>query len=127
MGSLDKRRQAAVSFLRMCASGRAREGFERFAAPGFRHHNPHFPDDASSLAAGMEANARQFPDKEVTVLREIAEGDLIAVHSVVHHEKGDRGYALVHIFRFDDDDKVVELWDLAQEVPAESPNASGMF
>ncbi|HEY8144743.1 MAG TPA: hypothetical protein VIG06_18825 [Kofleriaceae bacterium] len=43
-----------------------------------------------------------------------------------HHEKGDRGFGLAHIFRFEGD-KVIELWDLAQEVPAESPNKSGMF
>jgi len=126
MASLESKKEAAVNFLRMCAAGRATEGFERFAAPRFRHHNPHFTDDAEALAAGMEANARQFPDKEITVLRVIGEGDLVAVHSVVHHEKGDRGFGLVHIFRFDGD-KVAELWDLAQEVPAESPNQSGMF
>ena len=126
MGSLDSKKEAAVSFLRMCAAGRAKEGFERYAAPAFRHHNPHFADDAGALAAGMDANARQFPRKEITVLRVIAEGDLVAVHSVVHHEEGDRGFGLVHIFRFEGD-KVAELWDLAQEVPAESPNASGMF
>jgi predicted SnoaL-like aldol condensation-catalyzing enzyme len=44
----------------------------------------------------------------------------------MHHQKGDRGAGVVHIFRFDGD-KLVELWDLGQEVPAESPNASGMF
>ena len=126
MGSLDSKKEAAVDFLRMCATARAKEAFERYAAPDFRHHNPHFTDDAGSLAAGMEANARQFPDKKIDVLRVIGEGDLVAVHSVVHHEIGDRGFGLVHIFRFAGD-KVVELWDLAQEVPAESPNASGMF
>ena len=126
MGSPDERKQAAVSFLRMCASGRSREGFERFAAPGFRHHNPHFPDDANSLATAMDDNARENPEKELTVLHAIAEGDLVAVHSEVHHKKGDRGAGVVHIFRYEGD-KVVELWDLGEEVPADSPNASGMF
>ena len=126
MGSLDDKKQAAVSFLKMAAAGQARQAFERFGAPRLVHHNPYFPADAGSLAAGMDENARQFPDKQLTVLRAIAEGDLVAVHSVVHHTAGDRGFGLVHIFRFEGD-KVAELWDLAQEVPAESPNASGMF
>ena len=38
----------------------------------------------------------------------------------------ERGFAVVHIFRFDGD-RIVELWDLAQEVPDHSPNANGMF
>ena len=29
-------------------------------------------------------------------------------------------------FRFEDD-RIAELWDLAQEVPAETPNTNGMF
>lgn len=126
MASVDSRKETAVTFLRMAASGGAQEAFERFAAPRFVHHNPHFADDAGSLAAAMDENAGQNPDKELTVLRTIAEGDLVAVHSVVHHKKGDRGFGLVHIFRFEAD-RIAELWDLAQEVPAESPNRSGMF
>lgn len=74
----------------------------------------------------MDDNARQFPGKRLDVLRTIEEGDLVAVHSKVQHSPDDRGFGLVHIFRFDGD-RVVELWDLAQEVPAESANRVGMF
>ncbi len=39
---------------------------------------------------------------------------------------GDPWFALVHIFRFKED-RVAELWDIAQPVPADSPNEHGMF
>ena len=126
MATGESRKRTAVKFLHMAAAGRARAAFEHFATPDFRHHNPHFADDAHSLAVAMDDNARKNPEKELTVLRAIEEGDLVAVHSVVHHATGDRGVGVVHIFRFEGD-KVAELWDLAQEVPPESPNASGMF
>lgn len=119
-------KNAAVSFLQLAASGRAREAFATYAGDGFRHHNPWFPGDADSLAAGMDDNARQFPDKRLEVLRTIEERDLVAVHSKVRHSAEDRGFALVHIFRFEGG-KIVEAWDLAQEIPAESPNTHGMF
>lgn len=48
------------------------------------------------------------------------------VHSHVRHTPDERGYGLVHNFRFEGD-RVAELWDLAQAVPASSPNANGMF
>jgi len=38
----------------------------------------------------------------------------------------DRGAAVVHIFRFEDD-RIVELWDLGQAIPQDSPNRHGMF
>jgi len=34
--------------------------------------------------------------------------------------------AAVHIVRFDGD-RIVEMWDVGQQVPAESPNENGMF
>jgi predicted SnoaL-like aldol condensation-catalyzing enzyme len=52
--------------------------------------------------------------------------DEVAVHSRVQHTPADRGAALVHLFRFEGD-RIAELWDVGQEVPAETPNANGMF
>ena len=74
----------------------------------------------------MEANASQNPDKALDVKRVIAEADLVAVHSHVQQKPGERGAAVVHIFRFENG-RIVELWDLGQPVPEESPNQFGMF
>jgi predicted SnoaL-like aldol condensation-catalyzing enzyme len=119
------RKDAAVSFLRLAASGRVREAYTQIA-DGFRHHNPYFAGDAQSLMKGMEENARQNPGKQLDVLRTIEEGDLVAVHSHVRQKPDDRGAAVVHIFRFEGD-RIAELWDVGQPVPAESVNANGTF
>ena len=126
MAVMTARKDAAVSFLQLVASGRVREAFARYAAPAFRHHNAFFDAAAESLMHGMEENARQFPEKRLDVKHALEDGDWVAVHSHVRHTPDERGYALVHIFRFDGD-RVAELWDLAQEVPANSPNINGMF
>jgi predicted SnoaL-like aldol condensation-catalyzing enzyme len=44
----------------------------------------------------------------------------------VHHKPGDRGFAVAHIFRFEDG-RIAELWDLAQEIPENMANELGMF
>jgi len=119
-------KDAAVSFLRLSSSGNVRDAYERYVAPGFRHHNPHFPGDARSLAAGMADNAAKFPKKTLQIQRVIEEGDLVAVHSRVQLSPEMPEMALVHIFRFDGD-RVVELWDVGQPAPADSPNEFGMF
>jgi predicted SnoaL-like aldol condensation-catalyzing enzyme len=116
----------AVEFLQLAASGRARQAFERHAARGFRHHNPHFSGEAEPLMLAMDENAREHPDKALEVKRVLADGDLVAVHSHVRHDREEPGFALVHIFRFEGG-KIAELWDLAQEIPADSPNRNGMF
>jgi predicted SnoaL-like aldol condensation-catalyzing enzyme len=123
MGS---RKEAAISFLELASAGRAREAFSAYAAPGFVHHNPYFRGDADSLRAAMEENAAQNPDKVFEVQRALEDGDLVAVHSRVRLRPGDRGIALVHLFRFEGD-RIAEAWDVGQAVPESSPNANGMF
>jgi predicted SnoaL-like aldol condensation-catalyzing enzyme len=123
---VDSNKDAAVAFLRLASSGQAREAHERFVAADFRHHNPSFEGSASVLMAAMEEDALQNPGKSIDVKHVIGEGDLVVVHSHVQHHPDQRGFAVVHIFRFADE-RIVELWDLGQEVPEQSPNQYGMF
>jgi predicted SnoaL-like aldol condensation-catalyzing enzyme len=122
----NRNKDAAVSFLKMASSGEVREAYAKFVGPGFRHHNPYFEGSAETLMAAMEENARDNPNKTLDVKRAIAEDDLVAVHSHIRLKPEDRGGAVVHLFRFENH-RIVELWDLGQEVPEQSPNQYGMF
>jgi predicted SnoaL-like aldol condensation-catalyzing enzyme len=120
------RKDTAVSFLQAAASGHARDASAGRVTSAFRHHNPHFAGDANSLLSAMDENARANPGKRLEIHHALEDGDLVAVHSHVQHGPDDQGAALVHLFRFEGD-RIAELWDIAQEVPAESPNKFGMF
>ena len=122
----DSNKDAAVAFLKMASEGNIRDAYANFVGPSFSHHNPFFEGSAESLAAGMEQNARQNPEKVLDVKRAIAEGDWVVVHSHVKQKPGDPGGAVVHIFRFEDG-RIVELWDVGQPLPEDSPNQYGMF
>ncbi|MBY0085733.1 nuclear transport factor 2 family protein [Brevibacillus sp. M2.1A] len=119
-------KENAVSFLQLVASGKVREAYQRYTSPNFRHHNPFFRGDAHSLMLAMEENAAKNPHKILEVKRAIEEGDIVAVHSHVKQNQEDLGGAVVHIFRFHND-QIVELWDVGQPIPADSPNENGMF
>jgi len=116
----------ATEFLALAASGRAKEVFARYVGAGFRHHNGYFPGDAESLMTAMDENAKQFPGKTLEVKIAVEEGDKVATFSKVVHSPGEKGAAVVHIFRFSGG-KIAELWDVGQAVPDESPNQYGMF
>ena len=120
------RKEIAKLFLRLAATGKVSEAYERFVGAGFRHHNPYFRGDADSLRAGMEEAHARFSQTSIEVQRALEEGSLIAVHSRVKHEPAGRDIAVVHLFRFKGS-RIVELWDIAVEAPAESPNEHGMF
>ena len=119
-------KKAATSFMQLVAAGKVREAYQRYVGPNFRHHNPLFRGDADSLRIAMEENAAEHPEKVLEVQHALEDGDLVAVHSRVRQSPTDRGAAVVHIFRFQGD-RVVELWDIGQPVPENSPNESGMF
>jgi len=126
MGKMSDNKEAAVAFLEMAAGGQVREAYAQFVDAGFRHHNPYFEGTSQALMEAMEENARQNPSKKVEIKHVIAEGDYVVVHLHVRHRPDELGAAVMHIFRFDQG-RIVELWDLGQEVPESSPNQYGMF
>jgi len=56
----------------------------------------------------------------------IAEGDLVAIHNNPKQNAKDRGRAVVDIFRLEKG-KVVEHWDVVQDVPEKPMNTNTMF
>jgi predicted SnoaL-like aldol condensation-catalyzing enzyme len=119
-------KEIAVSFLQLVASGKVREAYQNHIGPGFCHHNPFFRGDADSLMLAMEEDAAKNPHKVLEVKHSIEESDTVAVHSHVKQNPEDLGVAVVHIFRFQNE-QIIELWDLGQAIPEDSPNENGMF
>jgi len=118
--------EIATTFLRMCARGEVREAYEHFVAAEFVHHNAWFPGDRESLLLGMEQSAAAEPNKSFEPRQTIDGGERVAVLSHLRREQAGLEYTVVHIVRFADG-KIVELWDVAQEIPKDSPNALGLF
>ena len=120
------RKNAAIEFLTLAASGAIDDAYRRHVGPAFKHHNPYFRGDAASLMTAMKENAASNPNKIFEVQRSLEDGDLVAVHSRVRQSPADRGAVVVHLFRFEGD-RIVELWDLGQAIPESSVNENGML
>ncbi len=119
-------RETAVAFLKLAASGKVSEAFAQYISADFRHHNPYFPGDATSLKAGMLQAHEKFPNTTLEVQHTFAEGDLVAVHSRVKHSTDTPEISVVHIFRFEQR-RIAEMWDVGIEAPKDSPNENGLF
>ena len=118
--------QAALQFLELVSTGQIDEAYRKYVDLGGKHHNPYFKAGFPALREAMKANQVQFPNMRLTVKNVIVGGDLVAVHSHVTLSPGETGMAVVHMFRFQGN-RIVEMWDLGQPVPADSPNQDGMF
>jgi predicted SnoaL-like aldol condensation-catalyzing enzyme len=116
----------AIELLQMCAGGQVREAYDKHVDARFRHHNPYFRSDRASLMEAMADSATRDPSKSFRVMKVMPAGDTVALLSRLEREQGRLVYAVVHILRFEGD-RIVEMWDLAQPVPDDSPNELGMF
>jgi len=74
----------------------------------------------------MQTSATRNPNKVLEVQRALQDGEQVAVFSRVRQHPDDRGGAVVHIFRFQEN-RIAELWDVGQPVPDSSINENGMF
>ncbi|WP_406451326.1 nuclear transport factor 2 family protein [Streptomyces sp. NBC_01622] len=99
---------------------------DRYVAPDYLQHNPTIPDGIAGVKAGMAAYFEHYPQMTFTPKRIIAEGDLVAVHSHFVAAPGERGQAVVDLFRVQNG-KIVEHWDSLQDVPETSANDNTMF
>ena len=120
------RKQTAVQFLEMVGKGKIDDAYREYAEPIGKHHNPFCAAGFPALREAMKANAVQFPEMRLTVKNVIGDGDLVAIHSHVVLRPGEPGLATIHLFRFKGN-KIVEIWDIGQPVPADSTNQDGMF
>ena len=90
-------------------------------------HNPVAADGPEGFRGFVEFLKSKFPQSRSEVKRAFAEGDYVILHVHAVREPGTRGAAIVDIFRLDADGKIVEHWDVRQDVPEKAANSNTMF
>ncbi len=123
---LKQNKNNAVAFYKMAYEGNPRKAVELYVGDEYIQHNPLVGDGKEPFIDYFERMYAEYPDKSIDFVREIAEGDLIALHT---HQiwRGDDQYVTMDFFRFDAQGKIVEHWDAMQQIPKTSAHNNTMY
>ena len=123
---LEKNKKNAVAFYQTAYEGNPKLAVEKYVGKEYIQHNPDVANGTDGFIAYFERMQREYPNKSISFVRCISQGDLVALHT---HQTwpGNDQYVTMDFFRFDDDGKIVEHWDAIQQIPKSSKNPNTMY
>lgn len=95
-------------------------------ADTYVQHNPDLPNGRRPLVEFFAGYFHEHPQTQSRIIHVSASGDLVWLHVHDTDAPGDRGDAVVDIFRVQAG-RIVEHWDVIQPIPAKAANTNSMF
>ena len=123
-------RRSVVEFYDKAFNRKDFEAAKAYFGPQFIDHNPAASGDGAKDIEGIGRFLgflrNKFPASRFEIQRTFVDGDYVIVHAHGVREPGTRGRAIVDIFRLDQG-KIVEHWDVVQDIPETTPNSHPFF
>jgi predicted SnoaL-like aldol condensation-catalyzing enzyme len=123
---MEANKKTAMAFYDAAINQKDFEAASKYIGNRYVQHNPGAADGVEGLKPFLGFLREKRPNYHSDIKRAFADGDYVILH--VHNipEPGARGRAIVDIFKFENG-KVVEHWDVAQDIPEKMPHNNGMF
>lgn len=128
----DKHKEIAREYFELLKLGKYKEGL-KFFSPDCITHNPYISGSVQKLTDAMIEASKglnaQSTEPEFSVKHVLADGNFVAVHTEFLNSKSkpsEGGLRQVHLLRFENK-KIVEYWDITQQILPNMPNVNGAF
>lgn len=122
----ERNRQIVVDFYNRLFKHRDALQAAQVLDEGYVQHNPYVPDGKAPFVDYFTAYFKAHPQASARIVRSAADGDLVYLHVHATERPSDRGQAIVDIFRVKDG-RIMEHWDVIQDVPEHGENTNTMF
>jgi predicted SnoaL-like aldol condensation-catalyzing enzyme len=123
---LEANKKVVMEFYEKGLNQKDFDAASKYFGPKYVQHNPGAPDGIEGFKAFIAFRKEKFPNAHSDIKRVFADGDYVILHVHVVPNPGDRGSAVVDIFKLENG-KIVEHWDVVQPVPEKTANTNTMF
>jgi predicted SnoaL-like aldol condensation-catalyzing enzyme len=123
---MSRNKQVVVDFYEKGLNQKDFAAASQYFGPRYIQHNPNAGDGPEGFRALLQLLRDKFPNSHSKIKRVLAEDDYVILHVHTVREPGTRGTAIVDIFRLEGG-KIVEHWDVRQDIPEQAANSNGMF
>ncbi len=123
---LEANKKTVLAFYEAGINNKNFDAASKFIGKRYVQHDPGIADGPEGLKAFLGVFRAQFPNLHADIKQIFADGDFVIAHVHGVRVPGERGSAIVDIFKLEDG-KIVEHWDVRQPIPETSANPNSMF
>jgi predicted SnoaL-like aldol condensation-catalyzing enzyme len=123
---LEANKRTVQAFYDAALNNKDFETASKLVGPQYIQHNPQIADGVEGLRGFISYLRATFPQLRAEIKHLFAEKNFVIAHVHGMRVPGQRGSAIVDIFRLERG-RIVEHWDVMQAIPEQAENANGMF
>lgn len=119
-------KKIVVKFYNLALNDKNFNAASKYLGSYYKQHNPNAADGAEGFKQFINYLKQNFPQSHSEIIQVFADGDYVILHVHSVRQPGTRGRAIIDIFKLKNQ-KIVEHWDVVQDIPEKSANNNTMF
>lgn len=106
---------AIALYMEGIRDGKAREAVTRYTGDRYTQHSTGVRDGIEGFVEFFEPFLQNNPERDIQVIRAIEDGDFVWVHVAQSLNGGEAKWITMDMFDTDENDRIVEHWDVITE------------
>ncbi len=120
-----KLKNAKNLYLEGIRDGNVRESVTKYTGERYTQHSTGVGDGVEGFTHFFEAFIKRNPLRQIEIVRSLVDGQYVFLHVYQSLNNGEAKWVTADIFDTDENDKIIEHWDVIQEYVEEKGTASG--
>jgi len=109
-------------YLEGIRDGQAREAVEKYTGERYTQHSTGVKDGVEGFVEFFEPFIARNPKRDIQIVRAIEDGQYIFLHVYQSLNEGETEWVTTDFFDTDENDKIIEHWDVISEYIPKTPS-----